>query len=288
MDQWVEDLKQQNPNRVLPVPPTKTVNLPKFRIDHELPTEMANQKLRTVVSSALYIMYTDDGFTTNAPAGKTTVSRVLAFLKMTPQPSFPEPFYVTLADEIIEYFQQLPYLPEYKNVMTRTDANRFRACIDIAGDDAVTEITFPFAVEMPRLYGELRPPTPQDLNPLKSEARITPPDEYMGTLNQADRFFVKLQRVGPYDAQMAGYLFQITDRSSNQGYFYGKIDRYKDEIKINDCFSIHAMPFSHKNDMQTGKKLTGFRLVTIIENKGGSESAPKDPSKDATGGKFTA
>ena len=246
---------------------------------------MANQKMRTVVATALHIMYTDDGYTSVSAGGRTTMWKVMDYLKRIPKPTFDENFW-PLADEVIEYFQQLPVLPEYKDIMARKDSARFKSCIDIAKDDEVSDVSFPFAVEMGRLYGELCPATPQALNPLKTEAKMAAPGDYMGTLNQADRFFVKLERVGAYNSAMGGYLFQVKDRNGNHGYFYGKADKYENEMQLNDCFSMHATPYSQQPDTETGKKLTGFRMVTIIENKG-SGSAAKDPAKDATRGKFS-
>lgn len=168
------------------------------RIVHELPdvvekNNMPNHKMKTVVATSLYAMYTYDGYTPVGAVGKTTMWQVMDYLKRTPRPTFDENFW-PLAEEVIEYFQQLPMLPEYKTIMARKDSSRFKSCIDIAKDDEVTDISFPFAVEMGRLYGELCPATPQALNPLKTEAKIAAPDEYMGVLNQADRFFVKLER----------------------------------------------------------------------------------------------
>lgn len=247
---------------------------------------MANHPLRMVVATTLEVIHADNGYiapTRNATTN--TLSKVLATIKKTPTPTL-DPEYWQFADEMIGFFRILDTMPEFKNILSLPEGPMYQTCIDTAKADEITPLTFPYAVAMPNLYSKLKPQKPKTLNPAKSEAKIIKPGEFMGLLNQEDRFFVKLVRVGEHDATRGGTLFVVNDRSGNIGFFYEKPEKLVGKIQLGDCFAIHATPTRHA-PADNGEKHTIFRSVrllldTIIPGQGNI-----DPTNDATSGQFT-
>jgi hypothetical protein len=247
---------------------------------------MANFALRTVVATTLEVIHADNGYI--APirnATTNTQTKVLATLKRTPTPQL-DPEYWQFADEMIGFFRILDTLPDYKKILETPDGSLYQTCVNTAKSDEITPLTFPYAVTMPNLYSKLKPQKPKKLNPLKSEAKIIKPGEYMGVLNQEDRFFVKLMRVGDHDPTRGGTLFVVNDRSGNNGFFYEKPDKLEGVIQLGDCFAIHATPTRHST-ADNGEKHTVFRSVQVLKDTIVPGKAPVDGNNDSTGGKFT-
>lgn len=247
---------------------------------------MANNPLRTVVATTLDVIHTDNGYiapTRNATTN--TLTKVLATLKKNPNPTL-DPEYWQFADEMIGFFRIFDTMPEFKNVLSMQDGAMYKTAVDTAKADEVTPLSFPYAVAMPNLYSKLKPQKPKTLNPLKSEAKIIKPGEFMGVLNTEDRFFVKLVRVGEHDPTKGGTAFVVNDRSGNIGFFYDSPGKWETKVQLGDCFAIHATPTRHA-PAENGEKHTIFRSVRLLPDTIVAGTKKVDPANDSTGGKFT-
>ena len=247
---------------------------------------MANYALRTVIATTLDVIHQDNGYISPTRNQTTnTMTKVLATLKRTPNPNL-DPEYWQFAEEMIGFFRILDTLPDFKNILSLPDGAMYQTCVDTAKADDITPITFPYAVVMPNLYSKLKPHKPKALNPLKSEAKIIAHGEFMGTLNQEDRFFVKLVRVGEHDMTRGGTMFVVNDRSGNVGFFYEKQDKLEGKIWLGDCFAMHAIP-TRQTPAESGEKHTVFRSVKILPDTIVPGKSATDPDNDSTRGKFT-
>jgi hypothetical protein len=247
---------------------------------------MANHPLRTVVATTLEVIHTDNGYIAPTRSATTnTQTKVLATLKRTPNPNL-DPEFWQFADEMIGFFRILDTMPEYKNILALPDGAMYEVAVQTAKADEITPITFPYAVAMPNLYSKLKPQKPKALNPLKSEAKIIKPGEYMGALNQEDRFFVKLVRIGDHDPTRGGTQFVVHDRSGNIGFFYDKVDKLESKVWLGDCFAMHGTP-SRQETAENGEKHTIFRSIKVLLDTIVPGKVQVDPANDATHGKFT-
>jgi hypothetical protein len=247
---------------------------------------MSNHPLRTVVATTLHVIHADGGYiapTKNATTN--TITKVLATLKANPLPDV-EPEFWQFANEMIEFFRILDTLPDYKKICASDDGAMYQTCVKTVKADEVTPLTFPYVVAMPTLYAKLKPAKPKSLNPLKSEAKITKPDEYMGTLNVEDRFFVKLIKVGEHDATKGGTIFHVTDRNGNNGIFYELPTRLEGKIWLGDCFAMHATPTRFQLE-PNGEKRTVFRTIKVLLDTVISGKQKVNRTNDSTNGKFT-
>lgn len=247
---------------------------------------MANHALRTIVAVTLETIHKDNGFVPQARSAATnTQTKVFNKLKQNPKPDL-EPAFWQCADEVVDYFRILETLPEYKTISQRDDAAVFKTCIDVAKGGEIGPVEFPYAVMMPHLYGTLIPKEPKTLNVLTSEAKLIEPGNFMGKLNEPDRFFVKLVHIGKNDATKGGTLFELRDRSGNMGFFFDKPDKFAGTIRLGDCFAIHATPTRHTK-APTGEKHTIFRTVEIVMGTIVPGKGKIDPTQDETRGRFT-
>lgn len=252
---------------------------------------MANHKLRTVVAVTLETIQTNNGYI--APAMNATVNTqtlVLERLLRNPLPVL-DNNYLLLADEIIGFFSVFENMEKSKAILATPEGPLYQACADIAKSDEITNFNFAHVVAMPNLYARLRPEPPKQLNPTKTEAKIFKPGENMGKINEPERFFVKLVKVGALDSFAGGNLFEVNDRSGNIGIFYAQIPDLESVIKLGDCFAIHATPTRFLTTTE-GKNCTLFRSVevlqdTIILGKVSEKLFSDDDDLDSTGGKFT-
>jgi hypothetical protein len=245
-----------------------------------------NGALRTVVATTLDVIHSDNGYIAPGRNATTnTQSKVQAILNKNPNPTL-DPEYWQFADEMIGFFRILESRAEFKTILTLPDGPMYKTCIDTAKADEVTPLTFPYAVAMPNLYSHLKPQKPKILNPLKSEAKIIKPGEYMGILNAEDRFFVKLVRVGEHDATKGGIMFVVNDRSGNIGFFYDTSTKWETKVQLGDCFAMHATPTRHV-PAENGEKHTIFRSVRLLADTIVTGTKVVDPANDSTGGKFT-
>jgi hypothetical protein len=243
--------------------------------------------LRTVVATTLATIHADNGYiapTRNATTN--TQTKVLATLKRTPNPTNLEPEFYQFADEMIGFFRSLETMPNYKDILALPDGSVYKTCAEVAKSEELTTATFPFAVAMPNLYSKLKPPKPKKLNALNSQAKVIKPGNYMGKLNEEDRFFVKLVRVGANDPTRGGTLFEVHDRNGNVGFFYEKVEKLEGVIELGTCFAMHATP-TRQTPTKDGEKHTVFRTVSIIKDTIVAGKGTVDPKDDATGGKFT-
>ena len=238
--------------------------------------------LRTLIAVTLQVVDVDGCYISpskSSPANTgSTCSKVLAAFKKG-VPDLDENYF-RLADEIIQFFQELPKSSDYVEVMKREDATLFQACIDIAAQTTVTPVNVAFAVSMPNVYGKLKKEAPPVLLDIE-DAVISAPDSFMGVRDVPNRFFVKLVHVGAYDKEFGGNCFELRDRNNNVGFFYEKAEKLRQVFYLGDCFSIYAKPMRHVVAVD-GTKQTVFRTVEIVENKGPARSIP-DPSEDVTG-----
>jgi hypothetical protein len=188
---------------------------------------------------------------------------------------------------MIGFFRILETMPNYKDIVAiPNDGALYKMCSDVAKSEELTTATFPYAVAMPNLYSKLKPPKPKKLNALNSQAKVIKPGNFMGVLNQEDRFFVKLIRVGTHDATRGGTLFEVHDRSGNVGFFYEKPDKLEGVVQLGDCFAMHATP-TRQTPSEQGEKHTVFRSVSVIKDTIVAGKGGVDPKLDSTGGKFT-
>lgn len=247
---------------------------------------MANHSLRTVVATTLDVIHNDAGYIApNRSTTTNTQTKVLATLKKTPIPEI-DPMFWQLADEVIGFFRIADTLPNWKDILAMPDGAMYKICLDTAKKDEIESLSFNYAVAMPNLYSNLKPAKPKMLNPLKSEAKLIKPGEFLGTLNVEDRFFVKLVKVGAVDATKGGTLFVVNDRSGNVGMFYDVPSKLEGKVWLGDCFAIHATP--HRQHAEpNGEKQTLFRGIKIILDTLIPGKGKIDPANDATGGKFT-
>jgi len=237
--------------------------------------------LRIIVAVTLQTIDADDGYISPQKSGTAnTQAKVHNAIKNNVYPTLNDEYYWRLADRIIDYFQKLPSLPEYKSIMERSDAASFQTCIDVSGEVDVLPVSFPFAVQMPHVYSKLKPMTRNSIDPSKLDTVITKPGEYMGKLHTTDRFFVMLYAVGDYDASKGGNVFQVRDRNHNIGFFYERPDKLRGEIFLGDCFVMIATPSRHA-PTDDGEKHTVFRGANIIDNKGHNQVLPA--ANDLTG-----
>lgn len=248
---------------------------------------MLNHPLRTVVATTLEVIHGDNGYIApTRDANTNTQTKVLAALKRNPNPTL-DPEYWQFADEMIGFFRIMETLPEYPTIRKMPDGALYATCITTAKSEEITPLTFPFAVAMPNLYSKLKPQKPKKLNDLKAgEAKIVPPGEFLGTLNQEERFFLKLMRVGAQDVTRGGYMFVVNDRSGNIGFFYEKLDKFEGIIQLGDCFAIHGTPMRHSL-ADNGEKHTIFRSVRLLKDSVIPGKIDVDPKNDATNGKFS-
>lgn len=248
-------------------------------------SETKNHSLRTVVATTLHVIHADGGYISQSKNATTnTFTKVLATLKANPLPDV-EPEFWQFADEMIGFFKILDTLPDYKKICASDDGAMYQTCVRTAKADEVTSLTWTYAVAMPTLYAKLKPAKPKPLNPLKSQAKIVKPGEFLGTLNVEDRFFVKLIKVGDHDATKGGMMFQVTDRNGNTGIFYDPQAKHEGKIWIGDCFAMHATPHRHQTE-SNGEKRTAFRSVKVLPDTIIVGKTNSDRSNDSTGGKF--
>lgn len=244
---------------------------------------MANHALRTVIAHAWQALHQRGGYLSPTKSPKeNTQTLVLEALKRNDTIDIT---YWELTDESIDFFRNLKKSPEYKSITTRMDGPEFQTCIDAVQDDEITTLTFPYAVLIPHLYSKLKPKLSKapKLNPSSTVAKIIEPGEFMGTLNKAERFFVKLVFVGK-EEPTKGTLFKIVDRVGNIGFFIDRAEKFKGKFHLTDCFAIHATPARQEPDKESGEKHTIFRNVefipgTIVAGKGAPDKSD-DESKD--------
>lgn len=245
-------------------------------------TVSTNHSLRTVIAVTTEIVHADHGFTSIDKNKITnTQTKVLAAIAANFSPTV-RPEFWQFADEVIGFFQNLDSLPEAATIYAQKDGPMYKQCVEVARADEVTALNFGYAVAMPNLYSKLKPTTPKKLNPLKSEAKLIQAGEWMGKLNEEDRFFVKLVRVGDHDATRGGNSFVVTDRAGNVGFFYEKPDKLVGSIQLGDCFAMHATPMRH-SVADNGEKHTIFRTVKILKDTIIPGKMQIDPANDKTG-----
>jgi hypothetical protein len=245
---------------------------------------MTNHPLRNVIAHGFQTIHTNGGYVSPTKnKERNTQTEVLASLKKN---SLVDITYWNLADEVIDFFRTLPKNPEYKSIMARADGPEFQTCIDAVKDDEINHLTFMYAVLIPHLYSKLKPKLSKapKLNPNSTVAKIIDPGEFMGTLNKADRFFVKLVFVGP-EYPTKGTLFKVIDRSGNIGFFIDRAERFVNKIFLTDCFAMHATPSRHVPDEKTGEKHTIFRNIELIAGKTVPGKGSIDTSNDESKGK---
>lgn len=238
-----------------------------------------NNSLRTVVAITLKTIETSNGYISPVTnKDNNTQTLVAAELKKNPIPSLPDEYY-QFADEVINYFKQLPNDPNYKKIVKGLEGDKYAACSDASKNNEVTNVSFPYVVAMPHYYGKVYQQE-RSLKVDKTEAVLTKPDSFIGVVGEPDRFFFKIIEVSGYNSEEAGSKFLMIDRNKNLGYFWEHPDLLEGKFKLGDCVVINAIPMKHEQEGQF--KTTKFRAVNIIENKGqGSEKI--DNSKDLTG-----
>jgi hypothetical protein len=239
------------------------------------------QPLRTLIAVTLNIIETDGCYIPPPKNGSatSTYTKVLSAFSAGGFPHVDDNYY-RLADEIIEFFKELPKSVNYKTIMLQPDSAMFQNCISVAEQTEVMPINIMYVVMMPTLFGKLRPK--RIVSEIKiDDAMLTEPGNFMGKKDVPNRFFVKLVAVGVKDIKFGGHRFEILDRNNNVGFFYEKPENLKHVIMLGDCFSMIATPMIHKTNEQ-GEKQTIFRSINIVENKGPGASVP-NPSADITG-----
>lgn len=238
--------------------------------------------IRNVVAQAVKTIYQSKGYRSPAKSKDNTHTRVLDELKKAgKEPPVIDISFWTLADTIINFFRQLPQHPEYQSVLARIDGPEIQTCIEAAIDDEVTTLTFGYVVLMPHLYGKLNPAKQLPLDPHISEARIINPGEFMGTLNVAEAFFVKLIYVSRPDASN-GTMFKVTDRSGNIAFIHDRVEKFQGKVKLGECFKIHATP-ARFTPAANGEKHTVLRNVRLIEDtiRPGKAPIPDDKNDNS-------
>jgi len=211
----------------------------------------------------------NDGYVTPTQDPVTnTQSQVHHALRSQPNPKLDDDVW-RLADDMIEFFRQLPSQKNYRTIVGNLDGAMIQACVEVAKSDEIAPIAFPVAVQIIHAYSKLRPRAKTAEDPKKLDAVITPPGEFFGQRDVPNRFFVKLVSVGDYDKGKGGNLFEVRDRFANIGFFYERPDKLKGSILLGDCVAIYAIPARHAV-ADSGEKHTVFRCVEIIENKGPS------------------
>ena len=243
--------------------------------------------IRTVVATTLEVIHNDGGYispTKNSTSN--TQTKVLAMIQKNPLPDL-QPQFWQFADEMIGFFRVLDTLPNYKDILQLSDGAMYNTCVDTVKSDEVTPLTFPYMVALPNLYAKLKPSKPKPLNPLKSEAKLTKPGEFLGVINTEDRFFLKLVKVGNNDLTKGGIEFMLVDRNGNIGIFYEILSKLEGKVFIGDCFAIHATPLRHQTE-SNGEKRTVFRSgVKVLQDTIVPGKVTSKEENDSTGGKFT-
>jgi hypothetical protein len=163
--------------------------------------------------------------------------------------------------------------------LARIDGPSFQTCIDVATASEIQTSGIPFAVQMPHMFGKVRPKNASKVNPHLLDAVITEAGKYMGTLNLPNKFYVKLVGVGDYDKTKGGNSFELRDRKNNPAMFWERAEKLQGILSLGDCFSMYGTPSRHIED--NGENKTVFRSIEIVENTGCSNPVAK--SMDKTG-----